>query len=158
MLQAHRGHCSTWHRFPRWRRNDLQMCQNPDRMQQIMAKEAQQFQVCQFWFTLNSLTLSSKSRHAQLQMLAKDQQAAAGTNSGECSICLGSVLVSRSSSQYPSQLTIAALSILVCRALRSCMALQMHSTITRREKQHLSSVPVPELQSIYRSNSRGRRG
>ncbi len=26
-------------------------------------------------------------------MLAKDQQAAAGTNSGECSICLGSVLV-----------------------------------------------------------------
>lgn len=40
------------------------------------------------------LTSLSKSRHAQLQMLAKDQQAAAGTNSGECSICLGSVLVS----------------------------------------------------------------
>jgi E3 ubiquitin-protein ligase DMA1/2 len=51
----------------------------------------------------------SKSRHAQLQMLAKDQQAAAGNNSGECSICLGSVLVRRPFVCRISRLTFASL-------------------------------------------------
>ncbi|RMZ90351.1 hypothetical protein DV736_g2408, partial [Chaetothyriales sp. CBS 134916] len=39
------------------------------------------------------LNTFNKSRHVQLQMLAKDQTAATGTtNNNECSICLGSVL------------------------------------------------------------------
>lgn len=67
----------------------------------------------------------SKTRHQQLQSLAKDQPSA-DANSGECSICLGSVLVCFMPLSLPSPWELTghtALSSFVCRSLRSCLAL-----------------------------------
>ena len=58
-----------------------------------MAEEAQQLQVSIPTQSFAVLILLSKQRHAQLQMLAKDQPAA-DANSGECCICLTRIAVS----------------------------------------------------------------
>jgi hypothetical protein len=92
----------------------------------------------------------SKSRHQQLQSLAKDQPSA-DANSGECSICLGSVLVS--GFDFRARMVLIhppALSSTIRCSLRACLALQMHSSNAGRQKQHLSAIPVSELPSLFR--------
>lgn len=96
----------------------------------------------------------SKTRHQQLQSLARDQPSA-DSNSGECSICLGSVLVRSSKPPQQDYTDLSpAVSSIVRRSMRTCLALQVHSAVVRGENQHLSSIPVSQLSRIFRPNGR----
>lgn len=87
----------------------------------------------------------NKQRQALLRGLAKDQPAT-GANSGECSICLGNVLVSVALhvKSNPANLYVAMPSSIRC-SLCALLALQMHSTYVAGSKQQLPDIPMSKL-------------